>query len=432
LLFRTEIIKKRASKLNSKEQNRYFHVKIGFRILTTIYAKRAFLKQDRMVLMKVMRMLLIWGMALILLTGCWNRVEINDIAIVTAIGLDLVEDNQLRLTLQVAVPSKLVTGGTGESGGKSTIVISETGASVSEAYRNIQGKLSRRIFFSQSRVLLIGEDLAKKGVSHIVDFHTRYSEPRINSFIMFTKGKASKIINSMPKFESVSAEEMRELAKMSVGLKIYVRDFLNMLLTEGIEPFASQFTLKPLEVSTKNKSAETQAVSGIAVFKGDKLVGWMDEVETRGLLWIRNEIKTGVITIKIPEEKGGGNISMEIVRADTNIDPIIKRGELRVTVDVVTELSVIENDSKLSLMETKVIEEIQKYAEEEIRKRIELIVEKAQKEYGSDIFGFGQSVYKKYPKEWNTHYKETWEKEFVQTKVTINSKSFVRRIGLIK
>jgi spore germination protein KC len=381
--------------------------------------------------MKVMRMLFIWGMTLILLTGCWNRVEINDIAIVTAIGLDLVEDDQLRLTLQVAVPSKLVTGGTGGSSGKSTIVISETGASVSEAYRNIQGKLSRRIFFSQSRVLLIGEDLAKKGVFHIIDFHTRYAEPRINSFIMFTKGKASKIINSMPKFESVSAEEMRELAKMSVGLKIYVRDFLNMLLTDGIEPFASQFTLKPLEVSTK-KSGETQAVNGIAVFKGDKLVGWMDEVETRGLLWLRNEIKTGIITIKVPEEKGGGNISMEIVRGETNIVPIFKQGELKLDVDVVTELSVIENDSKLNLFETKVIEEIQTYAEEKISKRIEMIVEKAQKEYGSDIFGFGQSVYKKYPKQWNTHYKKNWENEFAQTKVTIHSKAFVRRIGLIK
>jgi spore germination protein KC len=382
--------------------------------------------------MKVLRMLLISGMTMILLTGCWNRVEINDIAIVTAIGLDLVEDDQLRLTLQVAVPSKLVTGGTGESGGKSTIVISETGATVSEAYRNIQGKLSRRIFFSQSRVLLIGEDLAKKGVFHIVDFHTRYAEPRINSFIMFTKGKASKIINSMPKFESVSAEEMRELAKMSVGLKVYVRDFLNMLLAEGIEPFASQFTLKPLEVSTKNKSGETQAVSGIAVFKGDKLVGWMDEVETRGLLWIRNEIKTGVITIKIPEEKGGGNISMEIVRGETNIVPILKQGELKLDVDVVTELSVIENDSKVNLVETKVIEEIQTNAEEEISKRIEMIIEKAKKEYKSDIFGFGQSVYKKYPKEWNTHYKKNWENEFAQTKVTIHSKALVRRIGLIK
>jgi spore germination protein KC len=382
--------------------------------------------------MKMLRLLFIWGMTVIFLSGCWDRVEINDIAIVTAIGLDLVKGDKLRLTLQVAVPSKLVTGGTGGSGGKSTIVISETGATVSEAYRNIQGKLPRRIFFSQSRILLIGEDLAKKGVFHIVDFHTRYAEPRINSFIMFTKGKASKIINSMPTFENISAEETRELAKMGVGIKVYVRDFLNMLLTDGLEPFASQFTLEPLEVYTKNKSGETQALNGIAVFKGDKLAGWMEERETRGLLWLRNEIKEGVISVKIPNEKDGGKISMEIARAETKIVPILKGGEIKLDVEVVTELSVIENNSKLNLTETKAIEEIQKYAAEEIRNRVELVVEKAQKEFGSDIFGFGQSVYKKYPKVWNTHYKENWEKEFAQTKVTIHSKAFVRRIGLIK
>ncbi|MEC1520635.1 Ger(x)C family spore germination protein [Neobacillus niacini] len=382
--------------------------------------------------MKVIKLLLIWGITPIFLSGCWNRVEINDIAIVTAIGLDLVEEDKIRLTLQVAVPSKLVTGGTGGTGGKSTLMISETGATVSEAYRNIQGKLPRKIFFSQSRILLVGEDLAKKGVFHIVDFHTRYSEPRINSFIMFTKGEASKIISSMPHFENISAEETRELAKMGVGIKVYVRDFMNMLLTEGLEPFASQFTLEPLEVYTKNKSGKTQALNGIAVFKGDKLAGWMEEDETRGLLWLRNEMKEGVISIKIPHDQDGGNISMEIVRAETKIVPILKGGKIKLDVNVVTELNVIENDSKLNLFETKAIEEIQKYAEEKIRKKVELVIDKAQKEFGSDILGFGQAIYKKYPKGWNTDYKENWEKEFPQTKVTIHSKALIRRIGLVK
>nr|WP_263324174.1 Ger(x)C family spore germination protein [Neobacillus sp. Marseille-Q6967] len=384
--------------------------------------------------MKGIRLLTLWVMTISILAGCWNRVEINDIAIVTAIGLDLVEGDKLRLSLQVAVPSKLGStgGGQGGSSEKGFIIISETGATISEAYRNIQGKLPRRIFFSQSRVLLIGEDLAKHGVYHIIDFHTRYAEPRINSFIMFTKGKASEIINSMPKFENISAEEMKELAKMNVGLKIYVRDFLNMLLAEGLEPMAPQYTLKPLEVETKNKSEETQALNGIAVFKKDKLVGWMDEVETRGLLWLRNEMETGIITLKVPKEKGGGNISMEIIRAETKIVPILKQGKIIMKVNVVSELSVIENDSQLKLAETKVIEDIQKDINNEVRDRVQMIVDRAQKDYQSDIFGFGQSVYRKYPREWNTTYKNNWDQKFGQLDVKIESKSFIRRIGLIK
>jgi spore germination protein KC len=61
-----------------------------------------------------------------------------------------------------------------------------------------------------------------------------------------------------------------------------------------------------------------------------------------------------------------------------------------------------------------------------------MVVDSAQKEYQSDILGFGQQVYKKYPKEWNSRYKKNWDKEFPEVKVAINSKVFVRRIGLIK
>ncbi|MGG1677942.1 Ger(x)C family spore germination protein [Neobacillus sp. NRS-1170] len=382
--------------------------------------------------MRVISKLPLLVMSVILLTGCWNRVEINDIAIVTAIGLDLVEGDKIRLSLQVALPSKLGPAVGGSNSGKSTIVISETGRTVSEAYRNIQGKLPRRIFFSQSRVLLVSEDLAKKGVSHIIDFHTRYAEPRINSFIMFTKGRASKILKSMPRFESASAEEMKELAKQDLGMKIYVRDFLNMLLTDGLEPFAPQFSLKPLEVKTKDKSGEIQALNGIAVFKKDKLAGWMDPVETRGLLWIRNEMKAGIITVNVPKEKGGGYVSMEIVRAEAKLVPAIKHGTLRMTVKITSEFSVIENDSKLKLFETKIIEDIQEKVENEIKDRLQLVVNKAQNDFRSDIFGFGQTVYRKYPKQWNTRYKKNWEQEFAQLDVSIDSKAFIRRIGLIK
>ena len=384
--------------------------------------------------MKRIRMPLILVMTMMLLTGCWNRVEVNDIAIVTAIGLDLTEDERVRLSLQVANPTKLgPTGGSaGGSNGKSTFVISETGVTVSEAYRQLQGKLPRRIFFSQSRVLLIGEDLAKKGVSSIIDFHTRYHEPRINSFIMFTKGEASELLNSMPNLESVSAEETKELAKLSVGVTTYVMDFLNMLLTDGIEPFGPQFTSTSLEVNNKYKSKEAQATRGTAVFKKDKLVGWMNEVETRGILWLRNKMETGVITINIPEEKGGGNVSFDIIRTETKSVPKLKPGEINFTVNVTAEVSVMENDSNIKLEDPKIIEGLQKNIENEIKDRIQLVIEKAQQEYQSDIFGFGQAVYKKYPKEWNTNYKKNWEQEFSQLEVTIKPNVFVRRIGLVK
>ncbi|MEH7385403.1 Ger(x)C family spore germination protein [Bacillus sp. JJ1521] len=384
--------------------------------------------------MKKMRMLLIVVFSIHLLTGCWDRLEVNDIAIITAIGLDLIKDDQIRLSLQVAIPSKLgpTEGSGGGSSNNSTYIISETGNTVSEAYRNLQMKTSRRIFFAQSRVLLIGEDLARKGVANIIDFHSRYHEPRINSFIMFTKGEATEVLKEIPKLESVSAEETKELVKLSVGLSIYMNDFLNMLLTDGMEPFAPEFALTSLEVNEKNDSGKGQVLNGTAVFKGDKLVGWIDKAKTRGILWLRNEMEKGVITIEIPKEEGDGYISIDITKAEVKIIPNMEHDKIAITVNVISDMTVMENDSKLKLDDPKVIESLQKDVESDIKERIQMVIDIAQKDFQSDIFGFGQAVYKKYPKEWNLKYKQNWEQEFSQVEVAIQPKVFIRSIGLIK
>lgn len=378
--------------------------------------------------------MLVLAIIVSLLSGCWNRIEVNDIAIVTAIGLDLIEDDMIRLSLQVAIPTKLGPTGGGKGGGKerSTFVISEKGATVSEAYRNLQMKLSRRVFFSQSSVLLIGEALARRGITNIIDFYARFNQPRMNSFIMFTKGYASEVIKNIPILESISAEETKELAKLSVGVKVYVRDFLNMLLTDGFEPFAPEYKLTRLEVDTKDEIGKIQLINGAAVFKKDKLIGWMNETETRGILWLRNEIEGGVISIKIPKNKGGGIISFDIIRAETKLLPILKNGQLKLTVKVTSEMIVTENYSKVVLLNQKNLEEIQKSIEKEITTRIKLVVNSAQNEFQSDIFGFGQAVYRKYPKAWNTVYKKNWDQDFPKLEVKIHSKVYVRRIGLSK
>ncbi|MGM0900389.1 MAG: Ger(x)C family spore germination protein [Bacillota bacterium] len=383
--------------------------------------------------MKVLKITFLIVLSLLLLSGCWNRTEINDIAIVTAVGLDLLEDDNMRLSLQIAVPAQLgqATGPT-QSGGKSTFIVSELGGTISEAFRHLQEKLPRRIFFSHSRVLIIGEDLARNGVTHILDFYARYQEPRMHSSIIVTKGKAVDILKQEPTLENVSAEEANELIKRKVGLMISIRDFLDMLLTEGVEPVAPQFVLEPLEVKSDSQTIEKQAINGAAVFKGDKLVGWMDDGETRGILWLRNEMKKGVITVNIGEERGGGKISTNIVRTESDIVPELKDGKITITINTRAELNVLENASEVNLGDPENIDKLEKEIEKEIKDRMRMTLDKAQGELGSDIFGFGEALYKKYPKEWNNTYKEKWDDEFSEVEVIVKPKVFVRRVGLIR
>ncbi|MFC4766437.1 Ger(x)C family spore germination protein, partial [Effusibacillus consociatus] len=316
--------------------------------------------------MKKKLILLLSMILMTLLSGCWSRVEVNDIAIVTAIAIDKVEEGKIRMSLQVAIPMALgAAGGGGGSGGgegekKTTLLVSEEGETVMDAYRRLQVKLPRRITFAHSRILLIGEKAARSGVSPILDFFSRQRESRMRKWILVTEGDASEILKIKPGLERVSAEVIREEENQPVGLRVNLRDFSDMLLTDGLEPVAPQIRQKPHDVKKKDSESEesskenmTAAILGAAVFHKDKLVGWMNDKETRGVLWLRDEMKIGVVTINIPEEKGEGKVSAQVLKASTKIIPTLENGRVKIEVDVSADYDIYENASKLDLSDPR-------------------------------------------------------------------------------
>ena len=59
-----------------------------------------------------------------------------------------------------------------------------------------------------------------------------------------------------------------------------------------------------------------------------------------------------------------------------------------------------------------------------------MVLEKAQKEYNSDIFGFGMLIWRKYPKEWKDYYKNMWNEIFPNLDVAVHVRSTLLRGGL--
>jgi spore germination protein KC len=389
--------------------------------------------------MKLIKLIFLLVVIIPLLAGCWNRREINDIGIVTAIGLDLMPDKKLRLSVQIGIPSNLGSSSTGVGGSNlktSTFVLSETGDTISDAYRNLQKKISRHIFFAHSRNLIIGEKLAQEGVFHAIDFFARYQEPRLHSYLICTKGEASDLLNSRSMLEKVPSEETRELTKQGIGLKITLKDFWDMMISDGIEPVAPRFELTPKEVNVHSEvvplDQKAQLISGSAVFKKDKLVGWLDDYETRGLLYLRNEISIGVITVNIPKEKGGGKISVEMITVESDIRPKLQNNHLSMDVNIRMDVKVLESVSDMDLNQNDHILYLQTKLNKELKDRVLLALEKAQKNYGTDILGFGRAVYRAYPKQWNQQFKQDWDEMFPQLEVSIHPNVVIRRIGLIQ
>ncbi|PQP81346.1 hypothetical protein C0Q44_23380 [Paenibacillus sp. PCH8] len=91
----------------------------------------------------------------LLLSGCWDRIEINDLAIVLATGIDY-EDGKVQLTSQIFIPRKASAGDSSGSGGSPsgvTMIRTAEGRTIAEALNRLQRKVPRNMFWGTVKSL---------------------------------------------------------------------------------------------------------------------------------------------------------------------------------------------------------------------------------------------------------------------------------------
>lgn len=369
------------------------------------------------------------------LTACWSNREVNDIAIVSAIGIDQGNNGNIRLSLQLAVPLLIGTGSSQGGAGTSKLadtagwVVSEEGATVMESYRSIQQKLPRQIFFSHSRIIIVGSSMAKSGVSQVLDFFERYRESQMKSYIAVSATTASDIMNYLPKFERLSSEVIFEELKRRVLPTVRLVDFLNALQSEGVEPFAPILELTASE--SGGSKYKNLVMSGSAVFKKDKMVGRLNDDEARGLQWVLDTVKEGVVTIEIEQGKRKGRVSAELEKVNVSRKMKVgKTGKMEVTLHADVSANIYENTSDMDLETSENTKYVIDLFKKQIKDRITGSIQKVQRELQSDIFGFGQSIYRRYPRAWNKTYREQWDTLFSEMETKIDVDVRVLRNGL--
>ena len=365
------------------------------------------------------------------LSGCWDRIEITDLAIVTAAAIDKKGNNQIELSVQVFIPSSISSGG-GQGGssqggsGVTTMVRFAKGSNIADALSKLQSKLPRKIFWGHCKVFVFGEKLAKEGIQEQLDFLLRHPQPREKANVYVSKGEAKPILESLPPLENYSGEVLRELSDLHIGMLVTLQD-LDEMLTGKPQSAALPFVkiLPPGKGQTKLQGIPY--IVGTAVFKKDKMTGTMTEKETRGLLWLRDEIESYTVTFQPKGMKG--EISLNPVTAQVKIIPQIINNKWRFLVKVNTEGAVIQNETNLDLSSPKSINAAERAYQKDIENRIEMAFLHTQ-DKKADILGLGKDFYRKYPKQFNK-VENHWDDIFAEMEVEIDVAAHIRRQGYI-
>ncbi len=402
--------------------------------------------------------------------GCYDRIELNALAVADMMAIDLTEDGLLRVSLQFVVPAELASSvGIGTSGQRDPFyTIDAIGATLPEAFTRIQAKLPRRLFTSHVRTIVLGEEFARSGITPVFDSLTRMRELRITADVVATRGEGRALLSAAPRLGRLPSAALANLLYQLIVPPRNIRQVAIALAMEGIDPFVPLITLTQrteteLEPGT---AAQEFEIEGIAVFRGDRLAGFVPLSEARGLAWLVNEVPFATATIQWPpagqeddppehpsdlspterriqvdfppapgpEHPGGGmrepgQISPLVIRGNTDLRARVEGGEIRIEAQVRATDDIVTNQAGLDFTDPSVIPQLEQALARDVEGRMRAILRLAQEVFQADIFGFGALVRRSYPEVWR-QVKENWHEIFSKLPVDIEVKPQVRRVGL--
>ncbi|MTI48876.1 Ger(x)C family spore germination protein [Sporosalibacterium faouarense] len=372
------------------------------------------------------------------LPGCWDKVEINERAFITAVGIDVYQPSKDeekvkgelgmeakdKYTITYVFPNIEAVGKGGQ--GQPRFIVASVGMTPYETTRGLRTRLHQVLFFQHMKVLVIGEDVAKDStmLKEMLDSVERNNEINRKVNVLVAKGKAEDILNVQSQFEPDIGLYISSISEASEGSARFNPLPLGELLKSL---HGNKRTLMPRVVPGKNDLK----VAGSAVIKNYQLIGWLGELENRGAMFLKNKVKADTVVVIDYDNKVV--IPYVITESETKQTGTIEDGKIKLKYDIKMEgdLSQYKMDTSEDVMDDKFLRGVEKQVEEAVKMQLDNTVKKIQKEFKVDVIDAGEYFSKYKPHIWNT-VKDDWENIFpdIEIEVTVDSK--IRRIGLIK
>ncbi|GAA3401529.1 Ger(x)C family spore germination protein [Paenibacillus hodogayensis] len=385
-----------------------------------------------------------------LLTGCWDRLEIEERAIILGVGIDaapkdevdkpknitFIGDNRpkmdapkLRVTVQIAVPGRIPLGpseggGGSKSGEKPVWVVNAVGHTIDDAFNSIQQEVAHRLFWGHLRVIVISKKVAEEGLANINEYLRRNPEVRRTSWMIVSEGEAGELMRIVPQLERVPIlyilSTMDHAVQMGKLPNAFAGYYWSAASSKGADP------LLPYIRTVESGSFE---VAGLAFFRSDRMVGHTEPLEIGAYMGIKNMQSGGYsVLVQIPDTET--SVMYQITHRKSRIDVAIRNGKPEISVKIHNEGNLLEKSNEEVQLSRQVIAQIEQELTKLGPNLFNTLVRKTQ-EKGADIFGFGEYVRAKQPGYWNKEIrtKENWESMYKDIRVNMQITYSIRRVG---
>ena len=382
-------------------------------------------------------------MFLLAFSKSYSALNISNLAVVVAMGIDVSDNNNLKISFQFTKASSASESGSYE---QSPIIYTVECSSISSGINLLNSNIGKEVNLSHCKIVAFSEEFATKGISKEIYTLINDTQVRPSTNIIITKCPAKYYLeNSKPLFENLVTKYYETFANSSqytaYTTTATIGDFFNSLLCNSCEPYATlggitnnntnnSTTINPEKDSTIKSNSTTITTDsttaeniGVAVFKGDTLVGELSAIETLCMLIIKNEASGFLVSVPNPNKTDSYvDLYLSILRSP-EIDVKIINGTpyIKLHCQLSGRIYSMEEDSEY--LSSEVLNQISSSCNSYLESVMNDYLYKTSKALNSDINGFGNIAKRIFltTDEFNSYnWEETYKNSFFN--VTIDSK----------
>jgi spore germination protein KC len=371
------------------------------------------------------------------LSGCYDRREINQLAIVNSDLFDY--QNGKYVFIAEAVNPKTQSIGSSGGGGQNSpyIYVKGEGSNLLDALYNANTVSNKALYTAHVKAIFVTEKMAReKGIIDIFETLSRYRDSRQGQYLIIIKGSDGQNLfnasTALSDYFGDYTEEIHQAQNNRLFKTVFVKtlDVMKDYYNNGKQPVLGVVEKIPvttgedtnIEIQEKQKDNYKLNFEGAAVFKEAKLINFINGDDTELYNIILGKLNSMLVTI----DKTTFKIK------ETNPKFIFNYKNKKVKINIQINLkAVIENDlEKRDFSNPKTIAKLQDKLNKKMQEKLDKFIIKTQKEIGVDFLGLGSKLHISKPKIWKKLRKK-WDEYFAKAEINIKISSDIIGEGKI-
>ena len=295
--------------------------------------------------------------------------------------------------------------------------------------------LLEKMLEAEPGVVILGESARELPLSESLSYFINTMDSRADVNVLMAEKSASEVLNAdinqgiLPALTiEKTVQNADDSGKISEVLLI---DILRSLAAEHQSALIPVIAIAQGEDAAngvdESKKLKNIELTGMAVFSEGMYQGTLNESETRGMMFLRDEIQKTVYSVFNEDFR---EISVELYRSNTKIVPHINGDDLQFTVkinaDGMVQEKVLEAGKSFNEKSLRRVEDV---IQEKIRSECEEAFQKSVGEYKSDVFYLGDMVWRDQPELWE-RLQDNWKENAGKIKLSYDITVDIDRTGL--